>query len=94
MATIFIGGEKHKVYKKTTKGGKGKIGDIMVNHPTTDNGKSDTINLTKKAGSKTVKQGEAASKKWHKENPMPLKGYHKMPDGKIMKDSAHKKNKK
>ena len=69
MATIFTGGEKHKVYKKTTKGGKGKLGDIMVNHPTTDNGKWDTINLTKKAKAKTVKQGETASKKWHKKNP-------------------------
>jgi hypothetical protein len=34
----------------------------------------------------------SATKKWHKENPP--KGYHKMPDGKIMKDSAHKKTKK
>jgi hypothetical protein len=51
----------------------------------------DTIDLTKKAGAKTVKQGIAATKKWHKENPMIPKGSHKMPNGKIMKDSAHKK---
>jgi hypothetical protein len=38
-----------------------------------------------------VKQFKVAIKKWQKENPMPPKGYHKMPDGKIMKDSAHKK---
>ena len=89
MATVSIAGEKHKVYKKTTKGGKGKLGDILVNHTSTNNGKWDVINLTKKAGAKTVKQGEAASKKWHKENPMIPKGYHKMPNGKIMKDSVH-----
>ena len=41
----------------------------MVNHPSSENGKWDTINLTKKAGAKTVKQGEAASRKWHKNNP-------------------------
>ena len=94
MATIKAGGEKHKVFKKTTNIGKGKTGDIMVNHPSSDNGKSDTINLTKKAGAKTIKQGEIASKKWHKNNPKVPKGSHVMPNGKIMKDSAHKKIKK
>jgi hypothetical protein len=69
MAQITAGGEKHKVYKKTTKRGKGKPGDIMVNHPTMDKGKWDTINLTEKAGAKTIKQGVAATKKWHKDNP-------------------------
>jgi hypothetical protein len=71
MARITAGGEKHKVYKKTTKRGKGKPGDIMVNHPTMDKGKWDTINLTEKAGAKTIKQGVAATKKWHKDNPYP-----------------------
>ena len=68
---ITTGGEKHVVYKKTspTGIGKGKKGDIMVNHPTTDKGKWDTIDLTKKAKAKTVAQGVAATKKWHKENP-------------------------
>jgi hypothetical protein len=94
MPTVKIGTEKHRIYKKTTKIGKGKPGDIMVNHPSSDNGRYDTINLTKKAGAKTVKQGVAASKKWHKENPMIPKGSHMMPNGKIMKDSAHKKTKK
>ena len=93
MATIKTGGEKHRIYKKTTKIGKGKPGDIMVNHPTTDKGIWDTIDLTKKAGAKTIKQGVAATKKWHKENPKIPKGYHMMPNGKIMKDSAHKKTK-
>lgn len=67
--TVTAGGEKHVIYKKTTKRGEGKVGDIMVNHPTTDKGVWDTIDLTKKAGAKTIKQGIASTKKWHKENP-------------------------
>jgi soluble lytic murein transglycosylase-like protein len=65
------GGEKHKVYKKEspTGNGKGVKGHIMVTHPTKDKGKWDTIDLTKIAGAKTVAQGVAATKKWHKENP-------------------------
>ena len=70
-AKVTAGGEKHVVYKKTNKIGKGKPGNIMVNHPTKDKGKWDTIDLTKKAGAKTVAQGVAATKKWHKENPYP-----------------------
>ena len=66
---VSAGGEKHVVYKKTTKRGKGKPGDIMVNHPTKDKGKWDTINLTKIGKAKTVAQGVAATKKWHKDNP-------------------------
>lgn len=94
MARVTAGGEKHRIYKKTNKIGEGKPGDIMVNHPTKDKGKWDTINLTKKAGAKTIKQGIAATKKWHKENPMIPRGYHVMPDGTVMKNSAHKKDKK
>lgn len=69
--TFTAGGEKHKVYKKEspTGNGKGVKGHIMVTHPTTDKGKWDTIDLTKIAGAKTVTQGVAATKKWHKENP-------------------------
>lgn len=66
---VSAGGEKHVVYKKTNKIGKGKPGHIMVNHPTKDKGKWDTIDLTEKAKVKTVAQGVAATKKWHKENP-------------------------
>lgn len=66
---VTAGGEKHVVYKKTTKRGKGEPGDIMVNHPTKDKGKWDTINLTKIGRAKTVKQGVASTKKWHKDNP-------------------------
>ena len=67
--SVSAGGEKHIVYKKTVKQGKGKPGDIMVNHPTKDKGRWDTINLSKVAGSKTVREGVAATKKWHKDNP-------------------------
>jgi len=66
---VSAGGEKHVVYKASKNTPKGKKGDIMVNHPTKDKGKWDTINLTKKAKAKTVKQGAAATKKWHKDNP-------------------------
>jgi len=68
---VSAGGEKHVVYKKTTKKGEGKVGHIIVNHPTKDKGQWDTIDLTQKAGAKTIKQGIAATKKWHKENPYP-----------------------
>lgn len=67
--TVNAGGEKHVVYKATKKSPKAKPGDIVVNHPTKDKGKWDTINLTKKAKAKTVKQGVAATKKWHRDNP-------------------------
>jgi len=72
---LSAGGEKHVIYKKTspTGVGKGKKGDIMVNHPTKDKGKWDTIDLTQKAGAKTVKQGAAATKKWHKDHPYKAK---------------------
>lgn len=69
--TVMAGGEKHVVYKKTspTGIGKGKKGHIMVNHPTKDKGKWDTIDLTKIGRAKTVKQGVASTKKWHRDNP-------------------------
>jgi hypothetical protein len=43
----------------------------MVNHPTENKGKWDTIDLTKITNGrvKTVAQGVASTKKWHKENP-------------------------
>ncbi len=52
MARVTAGGEKHKIYKKTTKKGEGKVGNIMVNHPTKDKGKWDTIDLTEKSGAR------------------------------------------
>lgn len=62
------GKEKHVVYKKATKRGEGKVGDIMVNHTSKNKGTYDTISLTRTANAKTVKQGVAAEKKWHKQN--------------------------
>lgn len=68
---LVAGGEKHRIYvKKSPTGvGKGVKGHVMVNHPTEDKGKWDTIDLTEKAGAKTVEEGKAATKKWHAENP-------------------------
>jgi hypothetical protein len=68
---VVAGGEKHKIYKKTspTGNGEGMEGHIIVNHPTMDKGQWDTIDLTTKAGAKTVADGIAATKQWHKENP-------------------------
>ena len=67
--TVNAGGEKHIVYKAAKNYNKGTKGDIMVNHPTMDKGKWDTINLTKIGRAKTVKQGVASTKKWHRDNP-------------------------
>jgi hypothetical protein len=58
--TIKAGGTKHTVKKN-------KKGDIIVDHA--DSAKLDNydkINLTKKAGVKTVKEGVKATKNWHK----------------------------
>ena len=66
---VKAGGENHVVYKATKSVGEAKKGNIMVTHPTMDKGKWDTINLTKIGRAKTVKQGVASTKKWHKDNP-------------------------
>ena len=59
MAKTFkADGEKHTV-KKNSKG------EVIVDHAG-NKGKYDKINLTKKAGAKTVKQGVAATKKYHR----------------------------
>jgi hypothetical protein len=56
--TFKAAGEKHTVKKN-------KKGEIIVDHAG-NKGKYDKINLTKKAGAKTIKQGVAATKKWHR----------------------------
>jgi len=66
---VKAGGEDHVVYKAAKNYTKGRKGDIMVNHPTKDKGKWDTINLTRIGRAKTIKQGVASTKKWHKDNP-------------------------
>jgi len=67
------GGEKHVIYRKEspTGNGKGIEGHIMINHPTKDKGKWDTIDLTDISNYKvkTIDQGLASTKKWHAENP-------------------------
>ena len=57
---IKAAGEKHTIKKN-------KKGEVIVDHAG-KKGKYDKINLTKKAGSKTIKQGVKATKDWHKKN--------------------------
>jgi hypothetical protein len=63
-ATLKVSGKVHRVYKD-------KKGDVVVDHAGSkkENGKYDKIDLTKKAGAKTVKAGVKATKDWHKSNP-------------------------
>ena len=69
-AIVKAGGQTHKVFKKKTDKGIGDKGDIVVDHTAGPSaGKWDKINLTNMARAKTVKQGVASVKKWHKDNP-------------------------
>ncbi len=69
-AIVKAGGQTHKVFKKNTDRGIGDKGDIVVDHTAgIPAGKWDKINLTNKSKAKTVKQGVASVKKWHKDNP-------------------------
>lgn len=58
--TIKAAGEKHTIKKN-------KKGDVIVDHAGKKS-KNDKINLTKKAGAKTIKDGVKATKDWHKKN--------------------------
>jgi hypothetical protein len=58
--TIKIKGEAHTIKKN-------KKGDIIVDHAG-NKGKYDKIDLTKKAGAKTIADGVKATKDWHKKN--------------------------
>jgi hypothetical protein len=62
-------GVGHVVTKKKSDKGIGKKGDIIVDHTGTKKGKYDKMDLTKVAGSKTVKQGVKATRDWHDKNP-------------------------
>lgn len=66
-------GVGHVVTKKKSDKGPGKKGDIIVDHTAKKGGKYDKMNLTKVAGSKTIKDGVKATRKWHKENPQKKK---------------------
>ncbi len=59
--TFKADGKKHTVKRN-------KKGDIIVDHAGKSKGKYDKINLTKKAGAKTVAQGVAATKRYHKKH--------------------------
>jgi hypothetical protein len=76
MAKVTAGGLKHKVTKKKEDRGAGKKGDIIVEQTSTS-GKKERMNLTKLAGAKTVRQGVAATKKYHREHPEIGKGRRK-----------------
>ena len=84
-------GEKHRVYIKEspTGVGKGVEGHVMVNHPTTDKGKWDTIDLTEKSGAKTVEEGKKSVLNWHNEHPQDEYGK----GGYIVKRSSARKGK-
>lgn len=69
-------GVGHVVKKKKSDRGIGKKGDIIVDHTGTKKGKYDKMNLTKVAGSRTVKEGVRATRKWHKENPQKKRRKH------------------
>ena len=58
--TIKAAGKKHTIKKN-------KKGDIIVDHEGKQD-KYDKINLTKKAGAKTIAQGVKATRKWHNKN--------------------------
>jgi hypothetical protein len=61
--TIKVSGAKHTIKKN-------KSGDVIVDHEAKAKaGKYDKINLTKKAGAKTIKAGERATRAWHRKNP-------------------------
>lgn len=60
--TVKISGKKHK-FKKNKKG------DVVVDHAGKNDPKWDKINLTEKAGAKTINEGVKSAKKWHKKHP-------------------------
>ena len=60
--TLKVSGKTHTVKKD-------KKGDVIVDHAGKNDPKWDKINLTKKGGAKTIKQGVKAVKDWHKKNP-------------------------
>lgn len=59
--TVNITGVKHTVKKVGNR--------VIVDHAGNSGKKWDKINLTSKAGAKTVKQGVAASRKYHASAP-------------------------
>jgi hypothetical protein len=56
---VNVAGKDHKVYKDSK-------GNVIVDHAGKNDPKWDKINLTKKAGDKSVKDGVLSVKQWHK----------------------------
>jgi len=54
-------GKTHKVFKD-------KKGHVVVDHTAKKGGKWDKIDLTKKAGAKTINEGVKAVKSYHRKN--------------------------
>ena len=67
MAKLKVSGKVHEVKKN-------KKGEVIVDHAGKNDPKWDKINLTKKAGAKTIKQGVKATKTWHKQHPHKTQG--------------------
>lgn len=73
MAKVTAGGLKHTITKKKVNRGAGKAGDVIVKQ-TSKSGKTETMNLTKLSGAKTVKQGVKATRSYHRQHPEIGKG--------------------
>jgi hypothetical protein len=73
VAKVTAGGLKHTVTKKKEDRGAGNRGDIIVEQ-NSKSCKKERMNLTKLAGSKTVKQGVKATKEYHRKHPEIGKG--------------------
>jgi len=61
VAKVVAGGTMHTVYEKG--------GDIIVDHAGKNDPKWDKIDLTKKAGAKSVEEGARDVRDWHDKHP-------------------------
>ena len=66
VAKVVTGGMMHTVYEKG--------GDIIVDHAGKNDPKWDKINLTDKAGAKTVEEGVQDVRDWHRKEDQKHKG--------------------
>jgi len=66
VAKVVTGGMMHTVYEKN--------GDIIVDHAGKNDPKWDKINLTDKAGAKTVEEGVQDVRDWHRKENQKHKG--------------------
>jgi hypothetical protein len=61
VAQVVAGGSLHTVYKEH--------GDVIVDHAGKNDPKWDKINLTEKAGAKSVEEGAKDVREWHNDHP-------------------------